>query len=147
MKMNWSDILLATGLTAAGCTLVYIRFLRALHKAVAERQMKFDQSLGALAAGMETLHRRIDEMSTGESKSPPKTDNVNNSASAETSEPESEPLQPETLAVITAAATTFLGKKAQIRAAHAQPAENAAGAWAQQGRVIVQTSHTPRPRA
>jgi hypothetical protein len=109
--------------------------------------MKFDHSLGALTTEMETLHRRIDAMAATDSKSSPKAGNANNSVSAESSQPEAEPLQPETLAVISAAATTFLGKEARIRAAHAVPAENAAGAWAQQGRVIVQTSHTPRPRA
>jgi len=54
--------------------------------------------------------------------------------------------QPETLAVIAAAATTFLGKKARIRSAKAlSPAQDGAGAWAQQGRVIVQTSHNLHP--
>ena len=55
--------------------------------------------------------------------------------------------KPEILAAITAAATAFLGKKARIRSAHLlQRTQRSAGAWAQQGRVIVQTSHNPRSK-
>ena len=50
-----------------------------------------------------------------------------------------EPVKPEIVAAMTAAATAFLGKKARIRSAR-QLADESAGAWAQQGRVIVQTS-------
>jgi hypothetical protein len=55
--------------------------------------------------------------------------------------------KPEIVAALTAAATAFLGKKARVRSAQLLPGEQEnAGAWAQQGRVIVQTSHNMRPR-
>jgi hypothetical protein len=57
------------------------------------------------------------------------------------------PIKPEIMAAITAAATAFLGKNARIRSARTVPAEqDGAGAWAQQGRVVVQTSHNLRSR-
>ena len=53
----------------------------------------------------------------------------------------------ETVAVLIAAATTFLGKKARVRSEQIAPTEpNSAGTWAQQGRAFVQTSHNPRSR-
>jgi CII-binding regulator of phage lambda lysogenization HflD len=44
----------------------------------------------------------------------------------------------ETLAVIAAAVTSYLGKKVKIRAAHLVPT---ASTWAQAGRASVQASH------
>jgi len=54
--------------------------------------------------------------------------------------------KPEIVAALTAAATAFLGKKARVRSAQLLPSaqQDSAGAWAQQGRVIVQTSHNLR---
>ena len=69
-------------------------------------------------------------------------------APAETArEPKPAQTKPEIVAALTAAATAFLGKKARVRSAQslADP-QDSAGAWAQQGRVIVQTSHNPRQR-
>ena len=135
--MNWSDILLAIALTTAGCTLVYIGYILALRRAAAERQSKIDQTLAALATTMESLRRRVDALAN--TKPTPSTNNATTTQLLQTAE--AEPFQPETLAVISAAAMAFLGKKAHVRAAQALPAVSGAGAWAQQGRVFVQTSH------
>jgi hypothetical protein len=50
-------------------------------------------------------------------------------------------LTSETLSVIAAAVTEFLGKKVQIRSVRMLMTPNAVDRWAQQGRVMVQTSH------
>ena len=47
----------------------------------------------------------------------------------------------ETLSVIAAAVTEFLGKKVRIRSAKMLITPNTVAGWAQQGRVTVQTSH------
>jgi hypothetical protein len=47
----------------------------------------------------------------------------------------------ETLSVIAAAITEFLGMKVRIRSARMLMTPNAVDRWAQQGRVTVQTSH------
>ena len=47
----------------------------------------------------------------------------------------------ETLSVIAAAVTEFLGKKVRIRSARMLMMPNAVGRWARQGRAMVQTSH------
>jgi hypothetical protein len=47
----------------------------------------------------------------------------------------------ETLSVIAAAVTEFLGKKVRIRSAKMLQTRYAVDRWARQGRVMVQTSH------
>lgn len=46
---------------------------------------------------------------------------------------------PETIAIIAAAVTSFLGKKVKIR--HARRIDSGTTPWAQQGRAIIQASH------
>ncbi len=53
--------------------------------------------------------------------------------------PEEEVISPETIALIAAAVTTFLGKKVRVRSA--RRIFSAGSSWAQQGRAIVQASH------
>jgi hypothetical protein len=53
------------------------------------------------------------------------------------SEAEEEAVTPDTIALIAAAVTTFLGKKVRVRSAR----RISGSSWAQQGRAIVQASH------
>jgi hypothetical protein len=48
---------------------------------------------------------------------------------------------PETLSVIAAAVTEFLGKKVRVRSARVLMTPDAVDRWARQGRVMEQTSH------
>ena len=48
---------------------------------------------------------------------------------------------PETLSVIAAAVTAFLGKKVRIHSARMLQTPRDINPWARQGRVMVQTSH------
>ncbi len=50
-------------------------------------------------------------------------------------------ITPETLAVIAASVTAFLGKKVRIRSARTLQTPYAVEPWARQGRLMVQTSH------
>ena len=52
-----------------------------------------------------------------------------------------EEVSPETLLVIAAAVTAYLGKKVRIRSAKVVYSPDAFNAWSQQGRVFVQASH------
>lgn len=135
--------MIATLLAAAICGgLVHL-----LYRIVALRQRTTDKQLKALTAAVRDLQARVAELShqklsqgqreeTELSATPPQDSALDAGSS----------IEPETLAVITAAASTFLGRKARIRSAQALPAADGAGAWAQQGRVFVQTSHNARPR-
>lgn len=56
-----------------------------------------------------------------------------------------EEVSPDTLLIIAAAVTAFLGKKVRIRSArHLQSPYEIINPWAQQGRVLVQASHLLR---
>jgi hypothetical protein len=50
-------------------------------------------------------------------------------------------ITPETLSVIAASVTAFLGKKVRIRSARTMQTPYAVQPWARQGRLTVQTSH------
>jgi LPS O-antigen subunit length determinant protein (WzzB/FepE family) len=53
--------------------------------------------------------------------------------------PPKQEVTPETIAIIAAAVTSFLGKKVKIR--HARRIDSGTTPWAQQGRAIIQASH------
>ncbi|MGO8934663.1 MAG: hypothetical protein ACLPLZ_11285 [Terracidiphilus sp.] len=149
MKLHWTEWLVVTALMGAACVAVYAAMARAMRRAVAERQRETERQLSAMATTVKALQARVAELSglnavqaqQGESEALPIA--TENEGGQKKELPE-----PEIVAVLTAAATTFLGKKAQIRSAQLTPAErSSAGAWAQQGRAFVQTSHNPRSRS
>lgn len=57
-----------------------------------------------------------------------------------------EEVSPETLLVIAAAVTAFLGKKVRIRSAKMLYSHESFNAWSQQGRAVVQASHNVAQR-
>lgn len=149
MKVHWTDVAIATVLVASGCAAVYAGLARVIRRAVAQRELETDRQLDTLTMTVKALQARVAEMGASE---PARRQEIDRDAVAGVAEnmagADREKIQPETLAVISAAVTAFIGKKARIRSAKALPPEqHSAGAWAQQGRVTVQTSHNPRPRA
>ena len=145
MKLHGADWAVMAVIASAGCLAIYIGLERVLRRAVRERQRDMERQLNAMATTVKALQARVAELSrqqaarvTGEVPMI--------AAPAETArEPKPAQTKPEIVAALTAAATVFLGKKARVRSAQplADP-QDSAGAWAQQGRVIVQTSHNLR---
>lgn len=144
MKMHWTEWAALTALVGAVGVTVYAAMARVMRRAVAEKQRETDRQLSAMAATVNALQARVAELGGRQAK---RSDGVAFSVSADAMEPQrSEAPVAETVAVLTAAAATFLGKKARVRSAQILPAEQSAGTWAQQGRASVQTSHNPRSR-
>jgi hypothetical protein len=143
MKMQWTSMAVAALLAGAGCAVACVYVRRALRRA-AERRQTTDSQMRELAAAVKALESRVAELSRR-----PHANNIESiTAAAEgASETTLEQPKPEMLAVMTAAATAFLGKTARIRSTKlvSVAAENASP-WSQQGRVIVQTSHNLRTR-
>jgi hypothetical protein len=52
-----------------------------------------------------------------------------------------EEITPETVLILAAAVTAFLGKKVRIRSARMVYSHESFNSWSQQGRVFVQASH------
>lgn len=138
------EMAIAGAVFGASCFAV-CAILRRAGRRAAHRRQSTERQLAALSATVKTLQHRVEELSRimqsareGEFIAPA----AEGAGVTKLSEP-----KPETLAVITAAATAFLGKAARIRSAHLVPAaEEKVSSWSQQGRVIVQTSHNLRTR-
>ena len=147
MKLRWADITIATVLLAAGCAAIYGGLARLLRRAIAERAEGTDRQMRALSATVQALQARVAELHASEVSQAQEINaaKVPDTAATAVSGAHS-PLKQETLATLTAAATAFLGRKAKVRSARALPVQEGTAAWAQQGRVFVQTSHNVRSR-
>jgi hypothetical protein len=109
---------------------------------MAARQQATERALMELAGEVKALGAQLAELKT--ERSAERREIESSSIAAVGDE---EPVAPETAAVIVAAATAFMGtdaKQGSTKSAHATP--DAATAWSQQGRVVVQTSHNFRSR-
>jgi len=104
---------------------------------VSERQRAMEGQLSELAQAVKALEARLAEVGH-----PAATAAVTSAVQRE-----QEKVTPETLVVIAAAVTAFLGKKVRIRSAKLlRQRVVGASAWAQQGRAAVHGSHHPRLR-
>ena len=145
MRVHWTEWAVLTALVGVACAALYAGLARAMRRAAAEKQREIDRQLSAMAATVKALQARVAELGKLQSQ---QSEGAAASTKVEVVAPQKqESPEAETVAVLTAAATTFLGKKAQIRSAQILPAEqSSSGTWAQQGRAFVQTSHNPRSR-
>lgn len=149
MKLHWTDWALMTVIAGAGCVAIYAGLERAMRRAVKDRQRDMERQLNAMATTVKALQARVAELSRLQASHPVVGEVAAIAASAEgADQPKHTQTKPEIVAALTAAATAFLGKKARVRSAQLLPAaqQESGGAWAQQGRVIVQTSHNLRQR-
>jgi hypothetical protein len=140
--------LAATALVGAASAAVYAGLMSAMRRAVAEKQQETERQLSAMATTVKALQARVAEL--GRLNETPAQQGSGAAISIATESEggqKQESPELEIVAVLTAAASTFLGKKAHVRSAQLAPADaGSAGAWAQQGRAFVQTSHNPRSR-
>jgi hypothetical protein len=111
--------------------------LTELIQTVSERHKAMEGQLSELAEAVKALEARLAQVGHPAASA----------AVTEAVHREQEQVTPETLVVIAAAVTAFLGKKVRIRSAKLlQHRAVAASAWAQQGRAAVHASHHPRLR-
>jgi uncharacterized protein len=149
MKLHGTDWAVITVIAGAGCVAIYAGLERVLRRAVRERQRDMERQLNAMATTVKALQARVAELSRMQAARVQKAEVAAIAMPAETgARTKHAQTKPEIVAALTAAATAFLGKKARVRSAQLLPSaqQDSAGAWAQQGRMIVQTSHNPRQR-
>jgi hypothetical protein len=121
-----------------------------LRQAASAQQRAMEDRLADLAGALKALEAKVAEVGRIQEKPAVPVAAIEASAPAaaapEVVEPEEE-VTAETLVVIAAAVTAFLGKKVRIRSAKMvrQPRE-AVSAWSQHGRMLVHSSHNPRAR-
>ena len=138
MRMEWSEMGIAAVLAGAACAAVYAGVQRSLRRAVAEQQASTDRQIAALTTTLKALQARVAELNQ---LLEDRSGEVPAMEAVESSRAGNNAMKPEIVAVISAAATTFLGKAAHIRSAQPMQAREEVSAWTQQGRMIVQTSH------
>ena len=118
----------------AGYVVTYFLSQRALKQAIAELRREFDQRLIAAQAKAVPAPAAV--------VAPPVTASaIAQPVAAKPVEAPREEVTPETLLILAAAVTAFLGKKVRIRSAKMLYAHESFNAWSQQGRVVVQASH------
>ncbi|HKN20088.1 MAG TPA: hypothetical protein VJX73_01655 [Terracidiphilus sp.] len=153
MKLHRSDWAVMTVIAGAGCAAIYAGLrsglTSAVRRAVEERQGDMERQLNAMATTVKALQARVTELSRLQAVRVQEAEVAVIATPAGTAgHAKQAQTKPEIVAALTAAATAFLGKKARVRSAQLLPntRQDSAGAWAQQGRMIVQTSHNPRQR-
>lgn len=149
MKLHGTDWAVITLIAGAGCAAIYAGLERVLRRAVRERQRDMERQLNAMATTVKALQARVAELGRLQAARGQEAEVATIVASAETAGKSTQAqTKPEIVAALTAAATAFLGRKARVRSAELLPGpqQDSAGAWAQQGRMNVQTSHNLRQR-
>ena len=122
-----------------------------LIQAVSERQLATERQLSELTDALKALEARVAALDQPPALQPASTPvagvQAAIAAAKETAYPGKGEVTPETLVVIAAAVTAFLGKKVRIRSAKMlQSPYEVVNPWAQQGRMFIQASHNLRLR-
>ena len=135
--------LLIAALVIAGWLTVWIGSQRSLKRACAELRLEFQGQIEALRAQLKALEQTSDiRMPATAASSPAGSNAAQEEASTRRA---ADAITPETLAELTEAIATLLGRKVRIRSVKIMPMPHTnADPWAQQGRVIIQASHNLR---
>jgi peptidoglycan hydrolase CwlO-like protein len=146
-----ADFIVIAFLVGAGCALSSVGLWVMLRQVLSGRQRELESRLDTFAGALKALEAKVAELSKVREK-PAVVEPVAVVKAPATDAPpavqkEDDEVTPETLVVIAAAVTAFLGKKVRIRSAKklASPRE-AASQWSQYGRALVHGSHSPRAR-
>jgi hypothetical protein len=150
-----ADFIVIAVLVGAGCLVCSVGLWVMLRQAASSQQRAMEDRLAELAGALKALEAKTAELGKLQEKPAANAPAAEIPAPApmvaapQTAEPEEEEdVSPETLVVIAAAVTAYLGKKVRIRSAKmVRPPHEAVSAWAQHGRMLVHSSHNPRARA
>jgi len=143
MRIQWTEVGAAGVLVGAACAVLYAGLKHSLRRTAIDQQASIDRQLAAMATTVRSLQMRVAELNRLAAE---RADELAALKSSQGNAHVNEAIKPEVLAVITAAATAFLGKTPRIHSARLLPVHDSVSAWTQQGRMIVQTSHNPRIR-
>ena len=142
MRFAWFDFVAVTAFAALTCTAVCVVAVRTLRRAIAERDQEIGWQLSALTVTVKALQARVADL--GAERAQAQRGAAGEVAAEDAGAKIGDQMEPQILAAISAAAAVGVGRRVRVRSAQALPA--AQDNWAQQGRVIVQTSHNLPPR-
>jgi hypothetical protein len=149
--LDTADFIVITVLVGAGCAVCSAGLWIMLRHAASAQQQATEGRLNELAAALKALEAKVAEVGKIPESQAVAAAEVEVEAPVATAPQQvhraDEEVTPETLVVIAAAVTAFLGKKVRIRSAKlVRPPREAVSAWSQHGRVQVHSSHNPRAR-
>ncbi len=143
--------LLMVAVVIAGWLAVYLSSRSMLRRTAAQLRYEFQEQLNALSATVKASGQRTTEApvtvvpiaapSTKTQVVEARPSPAETMLTAADTVPVVEEVDSETLAVMAATFTAYLGKKVRVRSARALQAPYASNPWARQGRVMVQASH------
>jgi hypothetical protein len=155
-----SSAVTVAALIIGSCLIAYLNSRRTLARAQEDAREQLELRLEGLTGAIAELEGRVAELtrlnaevSAGAGRTAAPAAHANGAAQATENHPAAidlnsvEEIPVEILIVISAAVTSFLGKKVRIRSAKMlQSPYEIVNPWSQQGRVFVQASHASRPR-
>ena len=151
MGLGTADFIVIVVMVGAGCLVCSVGLWVMLRQAASASQRAMEGRLDELTGALKALEAKIAEAGKIQEKpavAPVAEIPAPTPATEQAVQPADEEVTPETLVVIAAAVTAFLGKKVRIRSAKrvASPREGLS-AWSQHGRVLIHSSHNPRSRS
>jgi hypothetical protein len=134
-------------LVGIGCALSYVGLWLTLRQVLAERRQATESQLSALAGALKALEARVAELSRPSAAAPAVETEAAPAMVKPAVDRAEEEVTPETLVMIAAAVTAYLGKKVRIRSAKMLlPPSPVVNPWVQRGRMLIQGSHNLRLR-
>jgi hypothetical protein len=147
--LGTADFIVIVVLVGAGCAVCSVGLWIMLRQAASASQRAMESRLDDLASALRDLEAKIAEAGKIQEK-PTAVAEIQAPVTAadQAVQQDDEEVTPETLVVIAAAVTAFLGKKVRIRSARKVAAtREGVSAWSQHGRMLVHASHNPRSRS
>jgi hypothetical protein len=155
---DFANIVIIAALIVVSCLITYLSSQRTLKQASADARQQLELRLEGFTGTIAALEGRVAELTrttaalfaTAARSSMPAATLASDAArtNGAVSQPLAKPggeIPTEILIVIGAAVTSFLGKKVRLRSAKMlQSPYEIVNPWSQQGRVIVQASHSLR---
>jgi hypothetical protein len=147
VALSLADFVVMIVLVGIGCALSYVGLWLTLRQLLAERQQATERQLSALAGALRALEAKMAELSQPSAAAPAVETEAALAVAKPLADRKDEEVTPETLVMIAAAVTAYLGKKVRIRSAKLLlPPGQVVNPWVQRGRTLVQSSHHPRLR-
>jgi methylmalonyl-CoA carboxyltransferase 12S subunit len=138
VALSWADFIVIAVLVGVGCVLSYI----GLWLVFRERQQAVESQLGTLTAVLKAMEARVPELSQPAATAPVVEEARTTAAVKPVVDRKDEEVTPETLVIIAAAVTAYLGKKVRVRSAKLLlPPVLVVNPWVQRGRTLVHSSH------
>jgi hypothetical protein len=142
-----ANVVTIVALIVASLLISYLTAQHALKQARDHARDQLELRLGGLTHAIAELEARVAELARAPITRGAPEPAVANGAAAQTQAKSDDEVPAEVLILITAAVTSFLGKKVRVRSAKMlQSPYEIVNPWAQQGRVIVQASHNLQVR-